>query len=250
VGRGFDPRPGRHSLFISPGKINLPEIFISVVRGWIARIYVKSDKTENSLFCLSAALKKPIIRQILRLRCDRVTPIPKSVSIWKDVIYIKSPIAEFWFSSKWSPNMVKSKPETNIYPIDDKRHPKKQGCFDLTINAPPFMGNGVSSVRWPYLVFVKSAFRGNCFVDDFQFKWPMCLRFFFEFAPCIFSCIGVSSENFSPYDFLHIAVTLPVCRQFFSSMRSPKKRKAAEYTSPWVCWKSSGLLQNPLSFFL
>ena len=43
--------------------------------------------------------------------------------------------------------MVKSKPETNIYPIDDKRHPKKQGCFDLTINAPPFMGNGVSSVR-------------------------------------------------------------------------------------------------------
>ena len=25
--------------------------------------------------------------------------------------------------------------------------------------------------------------------------------FFFEFALCIFSCIGVSSENFSPYDF-------------------------------------------------
>ena len=50
----------------------------------------------------------------------------------------------------------------------------------------------------------------------------MCLRFFFEFAPCIFPCIGVSSEKFSPYDFLHITVTLSVGRQFFSNLRPPK----------------------------
>ena len=93
--------------------------------------------------------------------------------------------------------MVKSKPETNIYPLDDKRHPKKHGCFDLTINGHPFMRNGVSSIRY-HIWSSKNLCSGGTALPVILSSNDRCVFGFFSNLPPVFFRVSVCLRRIFP----------------------------------------------------
>ena len=149
MGRGFDPRPGRHFLYFSGRGHAVRSFFISIVRGWFSRIYRYSGKTENSLFSHSATPKPPILRQILRLPRVEDTRIFKVITEWREAIYGDSRLFGFGFSREWSSNIASSELRTLRFYIDTQLLAINQASSDLTINARAFIMFFVSPAQCP-----------------------------------------------------------------------------------------------------